>query len=107
MAELAERLWWYLDPEAPEKPPIDWSDPEARLAHLKEIVQYARDALSLTEDVTATPAAAEATSLLEKIAADDVEEGPSPKGPKRKGRPPKKRPQDVSMLMKPRRNDTG
>jgi hypothetical protein len=100
-AEVGDRLGWYLDPEAPEKPRIDWSDPEARVAHLKEIVQDARDALSLTEDATATPAAAEATSLLEKIVADDVEEGPPPKGPKRKGRPPKKRPQDVSMPMKP------
>jgi transposase len=100
-AELGDRLGWYLHPEAPEKPQrIDWSDPEARVAHLKEIVQDARDALSLTEDATATPAAAEAASLLEKIVADDVEEGPSPKGPKRKGRPPKKRPQDVSMPMK-------
>jgi hypothetical protein len=71
-AELGDRLGWYLDPEAPEKPNIDWSDPEARVAHLKEIVQDARDALSLTEDATATPAAAEATSLLEKIVADDV-----------------------------------
>jgi hypothetical protein len=100
-AELGDRLGWYLDPEAPEKPQIDWGDPEARLAHLKEIVQDARDVLLLTEDATATPAAAEATSLLEKIVADDVEEGPPPKGPKRKGRPPKKRPQDVSMPMKP------
>src|SRR5829696_1293129 len=35
-AKLGERLWWYVNPEAPEKPGIDWSDPEARGAHLKE-----------------------------------------------------------------------
>jgi hypothetical protein len=27
---LGQRLWWYMDPVAPEKPDIDWSDPEAR-----------------------------------------------------------------------------
>ena len=25
-AELGERLWWYVDPDAPEKPELDWSD---------------------------------------------------------------------------------
>lgn len=28
--ELGERLGWYLDPEMPEKPQLDWSDPAAR-----------------------------------------------------------------------------
>jgi transposase len=32
-AELGERLSWYLDPDAPEKPELDWSDAEARAAH--------------------------------------------------------------------------
>jgi transposase len=89
--ELGDRLGWYLDPQAPEKPHIDWSDPEARAAHLREIVEDAREALSLAECAgSATPAANEAATLLSKIVSDDVEEGPLPKGPKRKGRPPKK-----------------
>jgi transposase/IS5 family transposase len=90
-AELGERLYWYLDPDAPEKPEIDWSDAEARAAHLKEIVGDAREALSLAEwNSGMGPAANEAAALLSKIVSDDVEEGPPPKGPKRKGRPPKK-----------------
>jgi transposase len=90
-AQLGDRLGWYLDPQAPEKPQrIDWSDPEARAAHLKEIVEDAREALSLAECAgSVTPAANEAAALLEKIVSDDVEEGPPP-APKRKGRPPKK-----------------
>jgi len=32
-AELDDRLSWYLDPEAPEKPNIDWSEAEARAEH--------------------------------------------------------------------------
>jgi hypothetical protein len=88
-AELGERLWWYVNPEAPEKPGIDWSDPEARAAYLKEIVEDARQKLSLVECAGMTPAANEAAALLKKIVSDDVEEGPSP-GPKQKGRPPKK-----------------
>jgi hypothetical protein len=88
--ELGDRLSWYLDPQAPEKPQsIDWSDAEARAEHLKEVVADARSALSLVEDATATPAASEAAALLEKIVSDDVEEGPPP-GPKRRGRPPKR-----------------
>lgn len=46
-AGLPERLWWYIDPAAPKKPEIDWSDPEARAIHLKEIVRDGREALSL------------------------------------------------------------
>ena len=65
-AELGEKLSWYLDPEAPEKPHnIDWSDAEARTAHLKEIVADAKAALSLVECAgSATPAANEAAALL-------------------------------------------
>src|SRR5918997_1523023 len=89
---LEERLRWYVDPDAPEKPQsIDWSDPKARAAHLKEIVEDAREALLLAEQrVGATPAANEAVALLSKIVSDDVEEGPPPKGPKRRARPPKR-----------------
>jgi transposase len=95
-AELGERLWWYVDPEAPEKPELDWSDAEARAAHLKEIVEDARQTLSLAEGAgTMNPAANEAAALLSKIVSDDVEEGPSPKGLKRKGRPPKKREKEL------------
>ncbi len=71
--ELGHRLRWYMDPEKPE---IDWSDPEERGAHLKEIVQDARDVLSLAERASTTPASSEAAALLEKIVSDDVEEGP-------------------------------
>jgi hypothetical protein len=47
---LEERLRWYVDPDAPEKPQsIDWSDPEGRAAHLKEIVEDAREALLLAQ----------------------------------------------------------
>jgi transposase len=89
---LSDRLWWYIDPEAPEKPEIDWAEAQARAAHLKDIVGDAREALSLAEGATTTPATNEAAALLEKIVSDDVEEGPPPpKGPKRKGRPPKKK----------------
>jgi transposase len=89
-AELGERLSWYLDPGAPEKPQnIDWGDAEARAAHLKEIVEDARAALSLEGNAT-TPASSEAAALLEKIVSDDVQEGPPPP-PKQKGRPPKKK----------------
>ena len=89
---LEERLRWYVNPDAPEKPQsIDLSDPKARAAHLKEIVEDAREALLLAEQrVGATPAANEAAALLSKIVSDDVEEGPPPKGPKRRGRPPKR-----------------
>jgi transposase len=89
-AELSERLWWYVDPDAPEKPEFDWSDAEARAAHLKEIVAHAKAALSLAEHAGTTPAANEAAALLSKIVSDDTEEGPPPRGPKRKGRPPKR-----------------
>jgi transposase len=89
--ELGDRLGWYLNPQAPGKPQIDWSDAEARAAHLRETVEDAREALSLAECAdSATPAANEAAALLSKIVSDDVEEGSPPKGPKRKGRPPKK-----------------
>src|SRR3954453_13180566 len=88
-AELPDRLWWYVDPRAPEKPQIDWGDPQERAAHLKEIVSDAREALSLADSAEETPTTSEAAALLEKIVSDDVEEGPPPP-PKRKGRPPKK-----------------
>jgi transposase len=92
---LGERLWWYMDPEAPEKPDIDWSDPEVRAAHLEVIVREAREALSLAQRATgASPAANAACALLSKIVSDDVEEGPPPP-PKRKGRPPNKRGEEI------------
>jgi transposase len=87
---LAERLWSYVDPDAPEKPDIDWSDQQARAAHLVEIVSDAREALSLAQSASESPAANEAAALLSKIVSDDIEEGPPPP-PKRKGRPPKKK----------------
>jgi transposase len=89
-AGLPKRLWCYIDPAAPEKPEIDWSDPQERAAHLGEIVTDARRALWLTQSANASPAVNEASALLSKIVSDDVEEGPPPP-PKRKGRPPKKK----------------
>lgn len=87
--ELGERLGWYLDPHAPEKPDIDWGDAEERRAHLLEVVADARAALALAGDggASTSPAVAEASALLAKIVADDVEEGPTP--PKKRGRPRK------------------
>lgn len=106
-AGLPERLWWYIDPAAPEKPEIDWSDPEARALHLKEIVCDGRQALSLTQSANTSPAANEASALLSKIVSDDVEEGPPPP-PKRKGRPPKTKPEandeEVERLPSSERN---
>lgn len=98
---LPERLWWYLDPETPEKPDIDWAEPEARAAHLEGIIEDVGQALSLVDHADVSPAVSEASELLKKIVSDDVEQGPpeSP-GPKRKGRPPKNKPdepQDQSM----------
>jgi transposase len=93
--ELGERLGWYLDPEAPEKPELDWSDAQARREHLREVVADARAALVLAEQVDAAgPKLAAATALLAKIVADDVEEGP-PAGPKRRGRPSMEEPRPV------------
>jgi transposase len=87
--KLTERLWWYLDPQRPEKPDIDWSEAEVRAAHLKEIVQDSKDVLSSVDRTGASPAVSEASVLLEKIVGDDVEQGPPPSpGPKRRGRPP-------------------
>src|ERR687898_2997918 len=102
---LSDRLWWYIDPEAPEKPEIDWAEAEARAAHLKDIVRDAREALSLAEGATTTPATNEAAALLEKIVSDDVEEGPPPpQGPKRKGRPPKKKEEEPERPMSGQRD---
>jgi transposase len=85
--ELGARLGRYLDPAMPEKPDLDWSDAEARAAHLRELVADARAALAVVDPAKdASPKVAEAASLLTKIVADDVEEGP-PAGPKRRGRP--------------------
>lgn len=99
---LPDRLWWYMDPDAPEKPEIDWSDPEGRAARLGEIVGDARQALSLTDGADASPAANEAAALLGKIVSDDVEEGPPPP-PKRKGRPPKKKDERAEPPVPPER----
>jgi hypothetical protein len=73
-----------VDPDAPEKPEFDWSDAEARAAHLKEIVADAKAAaLSLAEHAGTSPAANKAAALLSKIVSDGTEEGPPPRGPKR------------------------
>jgi hypothetical protein len=85
--ELGERLGWYLDPEAPEKPELDWSDAAARREHLQAVVEDARAALVLVTADEERAAVREAAALLTKIVADDIEEGP-PAGPKRRGRPP-------------------
>jgi transposase len=89
--ELGERLGWYLDPAAPEKPELDWSDAEARREHLGRLVEDARATLRLVPTDEQRAVVQEAAALLTKIVADDVEEGPPP-GPKRRGRPPKEEP---------------
>ena len=107
--KLTERLWWYVDPQTPEKPDIDWSDAEVRAAHLKEIVQDSKEVLLLVDRADASPAVSEASALLEKIVGDDVEQGPPPpSGPKRRGRPPKNKPQDVGKVAhQPPEEDPG
>lgn len=85
--ELGERLGWYLDPTAPEKPDLDWSDAAARREQLRTVVEDARAVLALVPRDDKRAAVQEAAALLTKIVADDVEEGP-PAGPKRRGRPP-------------------
>ncbi len=85
---LPERLAAYLDPDAPNKPDLDWADPATRAAYLGEVVADARAALALAPGQAAGGAVEEAAALLTKIVADDVEEGPPPP-PKRRGRPPK------------------
>ena len=39
---LPDRLAWYLDPAAPEKPEVDWDNAAARAAHLVDLVDDAR-----------------------------------------------------------------
>jgi hypothetical protein len=90
--ELGARLGWYLDPAAPEKPELDWSDAAARREQLGTVVEDARAVLALVPADDERAAVQEAAALLTKIVADDVEEGP-PAGPKRRGRPPNAVPQ--------------
>ena len=67
-AELGDRLSWYLDSNAPEKPEIDWSDAGWRAAHLEESVGDATAALSWAACATrATPAASAATAPSSRI----------------------------------------
>jgi transposase len=88
---LTERLAAYLDPEAPAKPDIDWADAMERLAALRTLVADARAALTLAAPGRDDAAVREATALLAKIVADDVQEGPAP-GPRPSGRPRKAQP---------------
>ncbi len=86
---LGERLGRYLDPDAPEKPDLDWTNAPARAEYLREAVEDVRAALALVDTKGgASPAISEASALLTKIVADDVEEGfPAP--PTKRGRPRK------------------
>ncbi|MDQ2743476.1 MAG: transposase [Chloroflexota bacterium] len=68
--ELGARLGWYLDPAAPEKPDLDWSDPVERAEHLRTLVADARAALRLVPDDEQRAAVQEATALLTKIVAE-------------------------------------
>lgn len=106
--ELGERLGWYLDSEAPEKPELDWSDPAERAAHLRRLVEDARAALNLVPDDEQRAAVQEAADLLTKIVADDVEEGP-PAGPKRRGRltTAEPAPTDDTAAAEPGAGETG
>jgi transposase len=85
--ELGERLGWYLDPDAPEKPELDWSDAAARREQLRTVVEDARAVLALVPTDEDRAAVQEAAALPTKIVADDVEEGP-PGGPTGRGQPP-------------------
>jgi transposase len=94
---LPERLAWYLDPAAPEKPDLDWDDAAARAAHLGDLMADARAALALAGPEPASrPAVGEAAALLTKIVADDVTTAPPlpPAEPKRPGRPRRQPPAD-------------
>ncbi len=85
---LGERLGRYLDPDAPEKPDLDWTNAPARAEYLREAVEDVRAALALVDTEDTSPAVTEASALLTKIVADDVEEGfPAP--PTKRGRPRK------------------
>jgi transposase len=91
--DLPARLAAYLDPDAPAKPDIDWAEPAARLAYLRDLVADARAALTVGADALDNAAAQEAAALLSKIVADDIQEGPEPP-PKRAGRPRQTPPRD-------------
>jgi transposase len=91
-AGVSERLARSLDPEAPNKPDLDWADPAARVGYLQELATDARAALGLVDPHAAGGAVHEAAALLTKIVADDVEEGPAPP-PTRRGRPRKAAPE--------------
>jgi hypothetical protein len=80
-AVLRKRLFWYLDPDAPEKPNLDWSNATARAEHLNEIIADARAVLALPKSSAATtPTIIEAVALLEKIASDQCRRGTAAKG---------------------------
>lgn len=109
-AELGERLFWYLDPEAPEKPEIDWSDPEERAAHLKEIVEDARQVLSLWRIVPPLPLPQPPRparfSLRSSPMTSRKDRQPAPNGaadhPRRKGRMPLPRNPSGGVVMRPK-----
>jgi hypothetical protein len=104
--ELGERLGWYLDPAAPEKPELDWSERAERKEHLRRLVEDARAALALVGADEQRAAVQEAASLLTKIVVDDVEEGP-PAGPKRRGRPPTAPPAEERTPREPEAGERG
>lgn len=91
-SRLPAHLATYLDPDAPPKPDIDWADAEERLAALRTLVGDARAALALIDPDTEDAPTREASALLAKIVADDVQEGVAP-GPTKPGRPRKAQPQ--------------
>lgn len=92
---LSDRVAAYLDPNAPAKPDIDWADAQERVAALRTLVADARAALALADPATDDTSVREATALLAKIVADDVQDGPAP-GPKPPGRPRKAVPEGAA-----------
>src|SRR6266508_2158688 len=63
------------------KPRIDWHDPDARRAHLADLVAVARALLAQAAGVD-DPAVVEAAGRLGKVLDDDVEADPDDEGPR-------------------------
>lgn len=106
-AELGERLGWYLDPDAPEKPELDWSDAEARREHLRTVVEDAQAALALVSAQEERAAIREAAGLLTKIVTDDIDEGPPGESKRRSHAEQKGEAETTSSSQDPDETDPG
>lgn len=72
---LSDELAGPADLLAAAKPALDWQDPQARRAHLGELVGLARAVLAELDDCT-DPAVREPADLLGRVVADDTETDP-------------------------------